>query len=75
MRNKCVKCLGPLSEGEFVVNKDMSYCDDCAALLHLGESKESKMFRDFQDTPDGEAPPGSDYNGAPLEEEGAPIEG
>lgn len=53
----------------------MSYCDDCASLLHLGESKESKMFRGFQDNPEGEAPPGPDFTGVPREEEGAPIEG
>lgn len=54
----------------------MSYCDDCAALLHLGESKESKMFRDFQDAPgEAGAPLGPGFAEVPLEEEGAPIEG
>lgn len=54
VRNKCVKCLGPLAGDEFVVNKDMAYCPDCSALLHLGESKESRMFKDFQDGPEAE---------------------
>lgn len=62
VRNKCVKCLSALSTGEFVVNKDMAYCDECAAILHLGESKESRMFRDFQD-PDGAAADGAPADG------------
>lgn len=48
VRNRCVKCLGPLNVDEFVVNKDMAYCGDCAVLLHLGESKESRMFKDLR---------------------------
>lgn len=67
-----------------MVNKDMAYCDECAAILHLGESRESRMFRDFQDqdgaTPDAvkpvseaddaEAPPAPDYAGVALEDGG-----
>lgn len=55
VRNRCVKCLGILAVGEFVVNKDMAYCSECAVLLHLGESKESRMFKDLQGL-EGEAP-------------------
>jgi len=33
----------------------MSYCDDCAKILHLGESKESKTLSDFHVT--GRRPP------------------
>jgi hypothetical protein len=57
VRNNCIKCLSRLSESEFVVNKDMAYCDDCAKLLHLGESKESKQFQGFQDASESEGPP------------------
>jgi hypothetical protein len=74
VRNNCIKCLGPLTEGEFVVNKEMAYCDDCARLLHLGESKESKMFQGFQDgSESGDAEPahGSDLAGVALEENAA----
>jgi hypothetical protein len=59
VRNRCAKCLGLLEAGEYVVNKDMAYCGDCAALLHLGESKESRMFRDFQDDPEAVLAPAS----------------
>lgn len=59
VRNRCVKCLGPLSEDEFVVNKDMAYCGECTLLLHLGESKESRMFKDLQGI-EGEAPHDAD---------------
>jgi hypothetical protein len=52
---KCVKCLGPISDEEFVVNKYMAYCAECAKLLHLGESKESRMLSDFHVT--GRQPP------------------
>ena len=43
----CVKCLGPISSEDFVVNKYMAYCPDCAHLLHLGESKEGRPLSDF----------------------------
>lgn len=52
---KCVKCLGPISDDEFVVNKYMAYCGECAKLLHLGESKESRTLSDFHVT--GRHPP------------------
>lgn len=67
--NNCIKCLARLDGGEYAVNKDMAYCPECAALLHLGESKESRMFRDFQDNPEIEAPQAPDYSGVPVEEE------
>jgi hypothetical protein len=71
VRNNCIKCLGPLNAGEFVVNKDMAYCDDCANLLHLGESKESKMFQGFQEgaeAGEGEPPDGPGLAGVAQEE-------
>jgi|GEM_PF-3278639 len=46
---RCAKCLTPMSSPDWVVNKDMAYCIECAALLHLGESKESRMFSDMRD--------------------------
>jgi hypothetical protein len=52
-----------------VVNKDMAYCGDCSSLLHLGESKESRLFRDFQDDPEAAAaPPAADLAVAVLED-------
>ena len=60
---------GSLERGEYVVNKDMAYCMDCATLLHLGESKESRMFSDFQDSPEVEGAPAPDYTGVAVEEE------
>lgn len=48
---RCVKCLSPMSDPEWIVNKDMVYCRECAALLHLGESKESRMFNEMADAP------------------------
>lgn len=71
--NNCIKCLARLNGGEYAVNKDMAYCMDCATLLHLGESKESRMFRDFQDNAEAEGQPGPDYTGVPVEE-GSPTE-
>lgn len=68
VRNKCAKCLGPLSNGEFVVNKEMAYCDDCATLLHLGESKESKMFQDFQDPVESPNARDSDFAGVVVDD-------
>lgn len=67
-----------------MVNKDMAYCDECAAILHLGESRESRMFRNFHDqdgaNPDAvaavsgadsaEAPSEPDYAGVALEDGG-----
>ena len=49
---------------EFVVNKDMAYCGACAVLLHLGESKESRLFNKDLQGLEGEAPPASDL--API---------
>lgn len=75
VRNRCIKCLGPLSAGEYVVNKDMAYCEECAALLHLGESKESRMFRDFQEEPEAALTHvAGDLSGMSLEE-GPSLEG
>ena len=64
---KCIKCLVEDACAEYVVNKDMAYCRDCAVILHLGESKESRMFKDFQ----GEEAPGPAETGpvAGLDEE------
>lgn len=45
--SKCIKCLNPIDADEFVVNKYMSYCPDCARMLHLGESKEGKPLSDY----------------------------
>jgi hypothetical protein len=46
LSKRCAKCTAPISEPDWVVNKVMAYCADCATLLHLGESKESRMFND-----------------------------
>ncbi|MDB5106253.1 MAG: hypothetical protein JWP91_3942 [Fibrobacteres bacterium] len=49
LSKRCAKCLAPMPNPDWVVNKDMAYCADCASLLHLGESKESRMFNDMKD--------------------------
>jgi hypothetical protein len=46
LTKRCAKCMSPIAEPDWVVNKVMAYCADCATLLHLGESKESRMFND-----------------------------
>ena len=46
LAKRCAKCMSPIPEPDWVVNKVMAYCADCATLLHLGESKESRMFND-----------------------------
>jgi hypothetical protein len=70
---KCVKCLGEISDEEFVVNKYMAYCSECAALLHLGESKESKPLSDFHIT--GRQPPADMPAEAPVSAGGDRPEG
>jgi hypothetical protein len=62
---RCAKCLMPMSDPDWIVNKDMAYCMDCANLLHLGESKESRMFSDMHDPlPEG-GPEPADGHGSP----------
>jgi hypothetical protein len=53
---RCAKCLMPMPDPDWVVNKVMAYCADCAALLHLGESKESRAFNDSTGGPIGPGP-------------------
>lgn len=50
---RCAKCLAPMTDPDWIVNKDMAYCIDCAALLHLGESKESRLFSDMHESRPG----------------------
>jgi hypothetical protein len=66
---RCAKCLAPMSHPDWVVNKDMAYCLDCAHLLHLGESKESRMFSDMKDQPPG-LPAEAEAVVPPIDEEG-----
>jgi hypothetical protein len=61
LSKRCAKCLAAMPNPDWIVNKDMAYCSDCAALLHLGESKESRMFNDMQ-----EKEPGRPTDGIPL---------
>jgi len=43
----CTKCgLNPVSP-EFRVDKDLGYCDECAEILHLGQTKEARKV-DYQ---------------------------
>ncbi|HKP98328.1 MAG TPA: hypothetical protein VJ385_21540 [Fibrobacteria bacterium] len=53
---RCVKCLAAMPNPDWIVNKDMAYCNECAALLHLGESKESRIFNDMQDKVSDQSP-------------------
>jgi hypothetical protein len=72
----CVKCLGPISDEEFVVNKYMAYCGECAQLLHLGESKESKTLSDFHVV--GRQPPAEPPGEPPIVhvgEDGSVVDG
>ncbi len=48
-QHRCAKCLEPMPAPDYVVNKSMAYCEDCSRILHLGESKESRMFSDLHD--------------------------
>jgi hypothetical protein len=73
LSKRCAKCMIPISEPDWVVNKVMAYCADCATLLHLGESKESRMFNDPKGSlpvsrlPPGE--PGMPPGESPVEED------
>lgn len=38
----CIRCNRNLVSPEFWVDKHLGYCEDCAAMLHLGQSKEAR---------------------------------
>lgn len=45
----CTKCgINHVSE-RFTIDKELGYCDDCAEILHLGETKEARKI-DFHPT-------------------------
>ena len=45
----CTKCgINQVSE-RFTIDKELGYCDDCAEILHLGETKEARKI-DFHPT-------------------------
>lgn len=72
LTKRCAKCMSPIPEPDWVVNKVMAYCSDCATLLHLGESKESRMFND----PKGAFPVSPRFPGdPPLPLEALPLDG
>jgi hypothetical protein len=75
LSKRCAKCLAPMSHPDWVVNKDMAYCAECAALLHLGESKESRMFNDMKDKEPGSLPAGLAPVDPATEELQVPIPG
>jgi hypothetical protein len=58
-----------------VVNKDMAYCADCSALLRLGESKESRLFRGFHDDPEAASAPPVSELAVVAQEEGSIDDG
>jgi hypothetical protein len=64
---RCAKCLTVMAAPDWVVNKEMAYCAECAALLHLGESKESRMFSDMRELEAG-GPVPADIALIPTEE-------
>jgi hypothetical protein len=70
----CTKCgINQVSE-RFTIDKELGYCDDCAEILHLGETKEARkidfhpslMKKDGEGAAEGEAEEDED------EEEGPP---
>ena len=66
---RCAKCLAPMTDPDWVVNKEMAYCADCASLLHLGESRESRMFNNGEPVPGMVAPGTESSIPRPVEEE------
>ncbi len=66
---RCAKCLAPMTDPDWVVNKEMAYCSDCAALLHLGESKESRMFNSGEPVPGMVAPGTESSLPRPMDED------
>ena len=59
----CTKCgINQVSE-RFTIDKELGYCDDCAEILHLGETKEARkidfhpslMKKDGEPAAEGEA--------------------
>ena len=66
---RCAKCSAPMTDPDWVVNKEMAYCSDCASLLHLGESRESRMFNNGEPVPGMVAPGTLSSLPMPVEEE------
>lgn len=69
----CTKCgINQVSE-RFTIDKELGYCDDCAEILHLGETKEARKI-DFHPSlmkKDGE--PAAEGAEEEEEEEGPPA--
>jgi hypothetical protein len=62
----CTKCgINQVSE-RFTIDKELGYCDDCAEILHLGETKEARKI-DFH-------PSLMKKDGEPAAEAGAEAE-
>jgi hypothetical protein len=70
----CTKCgINQVSE-RFTIDKELGYCDDCAEILHLGETKEARKI-DFHPSlmkKDGE-PAAEGAEEEEEEEEGPPT--
>ena len=78
---KCIKCQVEEACPDWVINKNMAYCEECAGILHLGESKESQQFKAFHlhgvafpDGPlEGGPAPGGNGIGESVAEESSPL--
>ena len=44
---KCTKCAIMPVDQRYIIDKDLGYCEECADILHLGESKEARKM-DYQ---------------------------
>jgi hypothetical protein len=71
----CTKCgINQVSE-RFTIDKELGYCDDCAEILHLGETKEARKI-DFHPTlmkKEGEAAGEDAEEEDDEEEDGPPV--
>ncbi len=65
----CTKCgINQVSE-RFTIDKELGYCDDCAEILHLGETKEARKI-DFHPTlMKKEGEPGAEGDAAAEEDD------
>ena len=50
----CTRCNKNLVSPEFWVDKHLGYCEECAAILHLGQSKEARKVPDAADLKEAE---------------------
>jgi hypothetical protein len=68
----CTKCGINVVSDRFTIDKELGYCDDCAEILHLGETKEARKI-DFHPSLMKKGEEGGGDGESEEEEEGPPA--